>query len=353
MPNNSLCDVVVDLQYGDCGKGKVVKYLAETNKYQYCFKMIGGANAGHTIYHNGIKHVGHQVPSVMILNTLPEYEDTPIKCVIGPNCFIDLEKLNNELTNLETITKKSLRQHMYLAHNAHITLPKHIEDDKSNDMSGSTHCGIRPTARDKYNRCGARVIDIADIGGQIHGCTVVNTFDLLNNNNTTRQDNVLFEGSQGFWLDINWGKYPYITSSDCTVASVISSGMPFSRITNIYGVAKIYETYVGSNKFQTDDPWLLELQKEGEEFGATTGRQRQCNWLNLDHLRQAVIQNDVSVLVFNKCDILEKVGQYKLYHNQNLIEFEDFNNMKNYIIEWVNDITIDINVKFSYSKDTL
>ena len=353
MENQIFNDIIVDTQYGDCGKGKIVKYLADLNNYQYCVKPIGGANAGHTIYHNGIKHIGHQVPSVMVKNAYLQKGENPIICVIGPNCYVDLEKLDKELTSLENLTKSNLRKYMKIAYNAHVTLPKHIEDDKANDMSGSTHCGIRPTARDKYDRCGKRVIDFADKNGKVYGCDIVNTFELLNDlENPTR--GVLFEGSQGFWLDINWGKYPFITSSDCTSASVSSCGMPLSRISRIWGVAKIYETYVGANSFQPeDDEDLKRIQIVGEEFGATTGRPRQCNWLNLDKLRQAIIMNDVTHLAFNKCDIIEEIGVFKLYHNQNLIQFSNLLEMKDYINQIIKKFKENIEIIYSYSKETL
>lgn len=345
-------DVVIDLQYGDCGKGKVVKCLADRGQYTHCLKFIGGANAGHTIYHNGIKHVGHQVPSVMIKNAncAPNKE---IICVIGPNCYIDIDKLDKELIELEDIAGKSLRPYMKIAFNAHVTMEHHIEQDKANDMSGSTHCGIRPTARDKYDRCGTRVIDIAG-EGKIIGCEVVDTFEMFNGLDISEQS-ILLEGSQGYWLDINWGKYPYVTSSDTTVASVISSGIAITRLNNIWGVAKIYETYVGSDIFQPDgDLELMQLQIEGEEYGATTGRPRQCNWLNLDRLRQAIIMNDVSELIFNKCDILMKVGVFKLYEYNRLCEFENFEEMKLCIKKFISkNIHNKINITFSYSKDSI
>jgi len=151
---------------------------------------------------------------------------------------------------------------------------------------------------------------------------------------------ILFEGAQGFGLDIDFGDYPYVTSSTCTIGGIVSCGINFSQIDNVYGVAKPYETYVGSKEFQPkDNEDMKQLQIIGEEYGATTGRKRQCNWLNLDNLEKSINCNGCTHVIFNKCDIIKQINNFKVkVANEKVkeIEFEDSEDMlkeiKNYIL---------------------
>ena len=124
-------------------------------------------------------------------------------------------------------------------------------------------------------------------------------------------------GAQGFGLDIDWGDYPYVTSSHCTVGSAILNGVPPRAIRDVWGVSKIYETYVGAKEFQGIDPILDEIRNVGAEFGATTGRPRQTNWMDLDLLKKAININGVNKLVVNKTDVLDEVNFWKLYEGIN------------------------------------
>jgi adenylosuccinate synthase len=142
---------------------------------------------------------------------------------------------------------------------------------------------------------------------------------------------ILFEGAQGFYLDIDWGDYPYVTSSHCTVGSAILNGVPPKKIRRVYGVGKIYETYVGAKEFEPADPIFAEIRELGGEYGATTGRPRQCNWINIDNLRKALSINGVTHLVLNKVDILRTLRTHKAYVNNKLLTFTSEDDIKSYI----------------------
>ena len=128
---------------------------------------------------------------------------------------------------------------------------------------------------------------------------------------------VLMEGAQGFWLDVDWGDYPYVTSSHCGVGAAILNGINPRSIRDIWGVAKIYETYVGKKRFQPNNPVFEQIQKAGSEFGATTGRVRQCDWMDFGKLNKAIRMNGVNKLVVNKMDVLRQINKWAL-KNPNL-----------------------------------
>jgi adenylosuccinate synthase len=146
---------------------------------------------------------------------------------------------------------------------------------------------------------------------------------------------ILFEGAQGFYLDIDWGDYPYVTSSHCTVGSAVMNGVPPQKIRKVYGAAKIYETYVGSKFFEPNDVIFEKIRKLGNEFGSTTGRPRQCNWLNLNNLIKAAAINGVTDLVMSKIDILRELDTWKLLHNEKQVVFRSEQDMKDYIVKYL------------------
>ena len=198
--------------------------------------------------------------------------------------------------------------------------------------------GYRPKRCRKYNRCLQPYI--IDIYSEFH------------DNPDFDEVIVLCEGAQGFGLDIDWGDYPYVTSSHCTVAGVIQSGIPAKSIRDIWGVAKIYETYVGAKDFELqDEPILENIREVGSEYGATTGRPRQINWMSIDLLHTAISVNGVNKLVINKVDILDKVGVWKLFSGIHLYEFEKGEDMEAWIIEDLDD-SCDL-VIFSKSPDKI
>lgn len=339
-PNN----IVVGLQYGDEGKGKVVKHLLKDHLYTFSVKTNGGPNAGHTIYKNNKKIVLHQLPIGAI--------DSKMKCLIGPNCVIDMTKLEEEIEMVESIIyfdeNDRIKNRLYLSYNAHIIKQEHIDEDIETDTIGSTKCGIRPAYRDKYDRKGTRVEDL-----DLKGWNVVDSYKILNPQQYypyNKRESILFEVSQGFNLDIDFGNYPYVTSSQCHVGTIVSCGVPITKINKVYGVAKIYTTYVGNMKFQPSDAQLIQLQELGNEYGATTSRKRQCDWLNLDELNKAIYVNGVTDLIINKCDIMINLNYYKLYHRGNDMIFETWNSMKTFI---TSNISRDVIVTFSYNKDSI
>jgi len=305
-------DVVVDCQYGDCGKGKVVHSLAKEGNYTHIMRFSGGANAGHTIYHEGKKFVTHLVPAGVFHG---------LKSIVGRGCVVDVDKLMNEIDEL-TEAGLNMKDLLQVSGAAHLVLPQHIEEEVGESRIGTTKTGNGPAYRDKVSRVGThawRDIRLAPF--------IVDEYDELH---VQEADvNVLMEGAQGFYLDVDWGDYPYVTSATCTTAGAVMAGIPPQAIQKVYGVAKPYVTYVGAKNFQGKDPALLELQKVGSEFGATTGRPRQTNWLDVDMLIKAVNVNGVNTLIMNKSDVFEEVGVFSLYKDGQLITvIKDFHTFK-------------------------
>jgi adenylosuccinate synthase len=145
---------------------------------------------------------------------------------------------------------------------------------------------------------------------------------------------ILAEGAQGFGLDIDWGDYPYVTSSHCTVGGAILNGVPHSAVKEVWGVAKMYETYVGKKDFQPkDEPIFNRIADVGQEYGATTGRRRQTNWMNMQLLEKAIRMNGVTHVVFNKVDVLRDVGAWAVIDNDNVVQFKNEKAMKDYIVK--------------------
>ena len=252
-----IADIVVDLQYGDCGKGKIAHNLCRINDYTHVIRYNGGCNAGHTIFHEGKKFITHHIPCGVFFG---------IKSIIGPGCVLRPDKFLEEVKTLED-----------------------SGFDTSIDMPE-----LEPF--------------LIDIYSELH--------------KDSDSPVILFEGAQGFGLDIDWGDYPYVTSSHCTVGSALMNGVPPQAVRDVWGVAKIYETYVGKKEFHGKDDIFDEIRELGNEYGSTTGRPRQVNWLDMDMLETAIRVNGVSKLVINKMDILDQVGIWRLFEGLNLYEFE-------------------------------
>lgn len=336
-PLNIKSDVLVGLQHGDEGKGKVTKCLIEENNYNYCVRFNGGPNAGHTVYFNNHKIVTHQIPTGIFYN---------INCLIGTGCVIDIEKLENEINELKN-HNINVCEYLKISKYAHVITKNHINDDISNDKVGSTGSGIRPVYRDKYNRCGIRICDISQ--DTILGCSVVDPYTELNHSN----NRIFFEGAQGFELDIDSPNYPYVTSSHCLVGHINTCGVSINTINNIIGIAKLYDTYVGSRKFQSNDPDIEKLGIIGEEYGSTTGRSRQCNWLNLNSLIKALHINGVNKLIINKCDIIRDLDIYKLIYDNELHVFANIDIMKTHINTVLLKMFPNLEIIYSESKDEI
>lgn len=330
-------DVLLGLQWGDEGKGKIVDVLAP--KYNVIARFQGGPNAGHTLEFNNIKHVLHTIPSGV-------FRPDAIN-IIGNGVVIDpvifMQEID-ELTELDV----DLTKNLFISKRTHLILPSHrildaaSEAAKGKTKIGSTLKGIGPTYMDKTGRNGLRVGDIINPGFKekydfltnkhkdllkqydydfnlseyeenwFKGIELLKKFKLIESehviNEYLEEDKlILAEGAQGTLLDIDFGSYPFVTSSNTTCAGACTGlGVAPNKIGNIIGIFKAYCTRVGSGPFPTE----LEneegetLRKQGHEFGATTGRSRRCGWLDLPALKYAVMLNGVTELTITKADVL-------------------------------------------------
>ena len=348
MTMENTCDIIVGLQHGDEGKGKVAHALLKQNEYDYCIRYNGGPNAGHTIQLSPEKSITlHQLPCG-VLNKVPS--------IIGANCVIDLTRLEAEINEVENALPelKGIKQRLYLAHNAHLILPTHIETEYEihNDVIGTTKRGIGPCYADKASRTGLRVIENEDVIKMLK-LKIINIYEHFLENRSP--SHILFEGAQGFQLDIDWGDYPYVTSSVVNSYGVYSCGVPNLRVKDIIGCAKIYDTYVGYKKFQNEETGLLNLiGLQGQEEGSTTGRKRQVNWLHLDELKKALLINNCNYVVINKCDIIKMCnnnnkGVYNLYENNVLKNFDNIEEMKMHIYYFIKEVNKEMNIIYSES----
>ena len=332
-----IADVVVDLQYGDCGKGKVAHALCRENDYTHVIRYNGGCNAGHTIYHEGEKFITHHIPCGVFFG---------IKSIIGPGCVIHVETFLEELDKLESkgIPAKQL---ISVASNAHLITDFHRVEDGKDTTIGTTKRGNGPAYRDKYARKGVRALEDPRLQPYI-----ISMYHELYENENQKNIKILFEGAQGFGLDPDWGDYPYVTSSHCTVGSAILNGVPPRCIRDIWGVAKIYETYVGAKDFEGPDEVFEEIRNLGQEYGSTTGRPRQINWLDFDMLKMASRINGINKLVVNKMDILEQVNSWCLYDGPNLYEFKTREDIETWISgKMTLEVNRDVEIIFSGNKD--
>ena len=333
-----IADVVVDLQYGDCGKGKVTHHLLKSGEYTHCIRYNGGCNAGHSIFHNGVLFVTHHIPAGVFFG---------VKSIIGPGCVVNLQQFFDEIHDLQDAGIETTGM-IFIAKNAHIITTDHLEEDGKDTKIGTTKRGNGPAYRDKYGRTGLRAGDIPELERY-----VIDVYDELHNE--SQDPVILFEGAQGFGLDIDWGDYPYVTSSHCTVGSAILNGVPPQSIRKVYGVAKGYETYVGAKDFEPkkDAKIFHEIREIGQEFGATTGRPRKCNWLDTKLLRKAIRINGVTDLIVNKMDVLKEVETWRVREgDKQFVYFLNEEAMKEHItIEARSSGVRDIS--FSYSPEAI
>lgn len=311
-----IADVVVGLQHGDEAKGKVTHHLCKEGKkyYTHVLRYNGGGNAGHTIYHEGKKFVTHYIPAGVFHG---------IKSILGSGCVINVRDFFKEMRELKEggIDTSLVR----IARNCHVITEDHLYEDAKDEKIGTTKRGNGPAYRDKYNRKGQLAETVPELEPYI-----IDLYEEFHENGPVQ---ILCEGAQGFGLDIDWGDYPYVTSSHCTSGSVTLNAIPPKWIRNVWGVGKVYETYVGLKEFEPDDNIFNFIRQTGQEYGATTGRPRQCNWLNLDELIKAININGVTHIVLNKTDVLEDVKQWKLYHRDEVLTFKDGSRMYAYINE--------------------
>lgn len=343
-------DILLGLQWGDEGKGKIVDVL--TPHYDIIARFQGGPNAGHTLEIGGSRHVLHTIPSGI-------FHPDKIN-VIGNGVIIDPLILKTEIDKL-TEKHVDARQNLQISKRAHLILPSHRLLDAASELSkgenkiGSTLKGIGPCYTDKTARNGIRVGDIlladfkekclahmrehiraiASTGHDpdeflIDGITLseyqakwfeaaeyLKEFQLIDseyfiNEALNRGMRVLAEGAQGSLLDVDFGSYPFVTSSSTIAAGVCSGlGVAPNRIGKVYGIFKAYCTRVGSGPFPTElfDETGEKLRQNGKEFGSTTGRPRRCGWLDLPALKYAIMLNGVTDLVMMKADVMDDFDQ--------------------------------------------
>lgn len=306
-------DIIVDLQYGDTGKGKICNAAITGGEYDLILRYNGGGNAGHTFYYKNTKIVTHQVPMGVVYG---------ITSIIGPGCVVDLIKLQEELKYIEDLGRPTPGKYLCIDKRAHIVTQDHKNEDADDIHIGTTKQGIGPAYRDKYDRKGITIEEYCIAFPDdpfIQSIRIIDIYKVLFDPDI--QWHILCEGAQGFYLDPMWGQYPYVTSSHCTVAAAIQNGIPYNKVGNVFGIAKAYETYVGNNPHwesldaSSGDPVIRQqtelfgiIQQIGNEYGATTGRLRKVRFLNLDELIPAININGVTHVAINKIDILEKVG---------------------------------------------
>jgi adenylosuccinate synthase len=338
--------IVTGLQWGDEGKGKIVDYLTETS--DVVIRGQGGNNAGHTVIARGAKYVLHLLPSGILWDGKTN--------IIGNGVVLDPIGLVSEIERIEGQGIAITPEKLLISDRAHIVLPLHKELDAAREIAlgsakiGTTKRGIGPAYADKINRCGLRMADLHDraftearIAHRVAEANeVLAKFDLPTFEAATVVDeiyaawerlrphvantipvvhqawkagkNLLFEGAQGTLLDIDFGTYPFVTSSNTTSGGCCTgSGLPPTAVDRVIGVCKAYTTRVGSGPFPTGDEGLSDyLHGLGREFGATTGRPRGCGWLDTVLLRFACMVNGVTGLAVTNLDGLDEYAELKI-----------------------------------------
>ena len=338
-------DVLLGLQWGDEGKGKIVDVL--TPRYDIIARFQGGPNAGHTLEFDGIKHVLHTIPSGIFRKG--------VKNVIGNGVVIDPIILKQEIDKLTSLGV-NVNEQLLVSKKAHIILPTHKLLDKASEIAkgekkiGSTLKGIGPTYMDKTGRNGIRVGDLFEENFKNKYDALVAKHSTLLNFHNMRVDldelekdffqgveliksltaidsehylnnalkdgkKVLAEGAQGTLLDIDFGTYPFVTSSNTITAGTCTGlGIAPNRIGKIIGIFKAYCTRVGSGPFpsEQDNETGERIRQLGHEFGATTGRERRCGWIDLPALKYAIMINGVTELSMMKADVLDQFDKIKV-----------------------------------------
>jgi len=325
---------VLGAVWGDEGKGHIVHSLS--GKYDWVIRFNGGANAGHTIYRDGVKYVHNLMPSF-------DWRSPRPKAFLGSGMVIDLEQLHKEVTTLWN-ANSSFPSRVYVDPDAFIVLPEHKEEDKRlNGHIGSTNRGIGPAYVSKISRKGTRIRDLMKGPSEVSNKFIkemqsmgVHFRGLMELRREMEFDELLFEGAQGVMLDINHGIYPYVSCSESTVAGIYSCGFHFAKPEKVYGVAKCYTTKVGEGPFPTElqEKEAHELRERGNEYGATTGRPRRVGWIDLPALDYACQKGGITNLILTKFDILngmDKVPMCVAYEKPPMSSSDFFDAKPQYI----------------------
>jgi adenylosuccinate synthase len=339
--------VVVGLQWGDEGKGKIIDWFCASADLIVRFQ--GGNNAGHTVVINGKKFIFHLIPSGILRKSKT--------CLIGNGVVVDPQVLISEMNGLKEQGLAISPKNFKISHLCHLIMPYHrnldaLREKRRSNKIGTTKRGIGPCYVDKYSRCGIRLIDLLDRKtfeeklkdnlreknplfkevfkvkqfsfkaifrqykdfAQVLRPYAVDAVEVLKDASEQKKT-ILFEGAQGTFLDVDFGTYPFVTSSN-TVASYSATGSGFSflNIGRVIGVAKAYTTRVGQGPFPTEinGGFGHTLREKGSEFGATTGRPRRCGWLDLVLLKRAVELNGVTSIALTKIDVLDGFNELKV-----------------------------------------
>ena len=352
-------DVLLGLQWGDEGKGKVVDVL--TPNYDVVARFQGGPNAGHTLEFEGQKYVLRSIPSGIFQGGKVNIIGNGV--VLAPDLFMD------EAKDLEK-SGHNLRDRLHISKKAHLIMPTHRlldaaqEAAKGKSKVGTTGKGIGPTYTDKISRNGLRVGDIFDHFEEKYAAHKARHIDMLNDLHYTDYDitevekkwmegiaylkqfhivdsehemnkllkegkTILCEGAQGTMLDIDFGSYPFVTSSNTICAGACTGlGIGPNKIGNVYGIMKAYCTRVGAGPFPTElfDETGALIRQLGHEYGAVTGRERRCGWIDLVALRYSIMVNGVTELIMMKSDVLDGFDTIKacVAYKQNGVETTDF-----------------------------
>ncbi|MGC4101455.1 adenylosuccinate synthase [Ferruginibacter sp.] len=346
-----MVDVILGLQWGDEGKGKIVDYFA--HNYDVVARFQGGPNAGHTLYVDGKKIVLHQIPSGIFHEQKTN--------LIGNGVVLDAVTLKRECDNVAAFGV-NYKKNLYISERAHLILPTHRAIDKASELSkgnekiGSTLKGIGPAYMDKTGRNGLRVGNLLDKSFTteyiklrlkhqklldsfnfqedisaweeefFEAIDFLRDFKIVNgeyfiNEKIQQGQKVLAEGAQGSMLDVDFGTFPFVTSSNTISAGVCTGlGIAPQKIKEVFGVSKAYCTRVGSGPFPTElnDETGELIRKTGSEFGATTGRPRRCGWIDLVALQFACMVNGVTQIIMTKADILDNLDELKVCNAYNV-----------------------------------
>lgn len=338
--------VLVGTQWGDEGKGKIIDILS--GKVDYIVRYQGGNNAGHTVVAGNREYIFHLMPSGILHKGKI--------CCIGNGVVIDPQVLLKEMSSLSA-SKININGRLKVSSLAHVIMPYHkildqLRETKRSNKIGTTGRGIGPCYADKISRCGIRMIDLLNPRvfrdklndnlrekneifrkvychpgfdfekiykeylryGRLFSSYICNTALLLNKAVKDKKD-ILFEGAQGTFLDIDFGTYPFVTSSSATSGGAcIGTGVPPVKIDKVIGVAKAYTTRVGEGPFPTEFQAAFGnfIREKGNEFGATTGRPRRCGWFDAVMVKEAVLLNGISELAIMKIDVLDGLKTIKI-----------------------------------------
>lgn len=336
--------ILVGAQWGDEGKGKIIDVLTET--HDIVVRSQGGNNAGHTVEVGKEKYILHLIPSGILRSGR--------KCIIGNGTVVDPVSLWGEIEGLQKRGIKTLGR-LFLSERAHVVMPYHRSLDAGREDStvrkiGTTKRGIGPTYNDKVQRTGLRLIDLMDPAESekriklrvkemnafckhkgwktVSAAKVIkeyqeamknlapyvsDTIELLHKY-IDQDKRILFEGAQGTFLDIDYGTYPYVTSSNTTSGgSCTGAGLPPNRVDKVIGTVKAYTTRVGEGPFPTEDDELGDMMHDqGREFGATTGRARRCGWFDAVLVRYAQRVNGIDEFALTNLDGLDHLKQIKI-----------------------------------------